>query len=111
MRFFILIFILSFIFSQHPIQTKEYQIYKDDKVTKINVLELINENNVDGLFQVDIIGVNNAKYERKKITLVMPCELEMTISSDLSQSSIDFKVCKDRISMNSTLLIDKNNQI
>ena len=41
----------------------------------------------------------------------MPCELEMTISSDLSQSSIDFKVCKDRISMNSTLLIDKNNQI
>ena len=109
MKIFILVFILSFVFPQYSVQTKEYYIHKDDHLKKINILQMINEENADGFFKIEILNIENVKYERKKITLVMPCEIEMMISTDISQSTIDFKVCKDKISSNSSLLIDKAN--
>ncbi len=109
MRIFISIFILSFIYSQHPVETKEFYIHKEDKITKINVLDFVSGETNDGLFEVEIIGMNNLKYGRKRITLVMPCEIEMSISSDLSNLPIDFKICNDKVASSGTLLIDKTN--
>ena len=109
MRTFISMSLLSFVFMQNVIETREYTIYKDEETKKINVLEFINESNSNSIFQIEIIGFENAKYERNKIVLVMPCEIEMLISSKLSEYPVEFKLCKNKIASTLKLLINKSN--
>jgi len=94
---------------QTVIETREYNVYKDKDTKEINILEFINESNSNNLFQVEVIRLENSKYERNKIVLVMPCEVEMSISSKLSQYPIEFKLCKSKVSTGEKLLIDKSN--
>ena len=103
--YFILLFCTCF--TQNSIVTKEYVIFKDIDTQEIDILSIINESDSNNLFKIEIISMNNFKSERNKIILVMPCELELSINSKLSKEPIEFKICKDRISNGSYLLVDK----
>tara|TARA_B110000438_G_scaffold273939_1_gene293738 strand:- start:265 stop:909 length:645 start_codon:yes stop_codon:yes gene_type:complete len=75
----------------------------------INILEFIKESESNNTYKVEILAIANSKAERKRIVLVMPCELELTIYSELSQNLIEFKICNSKILSESYLLIDKDN--
>ena len=105
MKNILVIFIVSFCITQIPIEIKEYRFYKDRDIKQINVLDLIQES--DGLFKVELIRVDQIKYDRIKKILVLPCELEFSIKSNTSNKSIDYKICKDKIQSENYLMINK----
>ena len=95
MKNLLLIFIVSFCMTQTPIETREYRFYKDRNITEINILDLIQES--DGLFKLELMKVNQAKYDKIKKSLIIVCELEFKILSDYSKQSIEFKICKNKL--------------
>ncbi len=107
MKNLLLIFIVSLCMAQIPIETREYRFYKEKDVTEINVLDLIKES--DGLFKVELTGINQPRYEKRKKTLIVICELELKIISDYSKQVIDYKICKDKIQSDTYLVIDGYN--
>ena len=62
-----------------------------------------------GLFKVELIMVDNIKYERIKKILVLPCELEMSLHSELSNNPIEYKICKKKVLSTNYLLVNKDN--
>lgn len=102
----LLILVISISFSQALIETKEYKFYKSKDAKDVNIMELINEK--EGVFKVELITVDNIKYERIKKLLVLPCELEVSLLSELSSNAIEYKICKSQILSTNYLLIDKN---
>jgi len=108
-KYILLILLSSISFSQTSIETKEYKFYKTKDTKEINIINLINEK--DGVFEVRLIEVENIKYDRIKKILVLPCELEISLTSDLSSNPLEYKLCKDKILSSESLLIDKDNPI
>ena len=96
-------------FGQSLISTKEFNFYKDRHSSEINILELISEK--DGLYKVELINVEDLVYERTKQILVLPCELELIISSSLSSNKMEYKLCKNKSFISQYLLIDKSNPV
>jgi len=105
MKYILFILAVSIPFSQSLIETKEYKFYKGRDTEDLNIMELINEK--EGLFEVKLIMVDNIKYDRVKKLLVLPCEVEISLLSDLSENSIDYKICNDKILSDNYLLIDE----
>ena len=108
-KYISLIFIVSISFSQTSIETKEYAFYINKDVKDVNIMELIGEE--DGFFKVELIMVDNIKYDRIKKLLVLPCELEISLSSELSNKPIEYKICKDRILSSNIILVDEKSPI
>ena len=108
-KYISLIFIISISFSQTSIETKEYAFYKNKDAKDVNIMELIGEE--DGFFKVELIMVDNIKYDRIKKLLVLPCELEISLSSELSNKPIEYKICKDRISSSNIILVDEKSPV
>ena len=106
MKRIFLMCLISFSLSQSVITTKDLKVQKYNDIKKINILELINE---EGIFKVELLFADNLKYNRIKKLLVMPCELEFTISTGLTSNVIDFKVCSDKIKISQFVIVDKEN--
>ena len=104
-RYILFILVVSISLSQSLIETKEYKFYKGRDAENLNIMELINEK--EGLFKVKLIIVDDIKYDRVKKLLVLPCELEISLLSDLSENTIDYKICNDKILSDDYLLIDE----
>ena len=107
MIFVFLLVFMSFSIAQSLIQTKEYAVYKDNNLKEINILELISEK--EGTFKVELIDIKDIQYDRIKKILVLPCELEMSLSSKISKNSIEYKLCNGKIESLNYLLVDKKN--
>ena len=107
MKNLLLIFIVSLCMAQIPIETREYRFYKEQNINETNLLDLIQES--DGLFKVELLEINQSKYEARKKVLVVACELSLKVSSDYSKDPVDFKICRDKIISNSYIMIDKQN--
>ena len=107
MKNLLLIFIISLSMAQIPIETREYRFYKEQDISETNLLDLIQES--DGLFKVELVKINQPKYEARKKVLVVTCELTLKISSDYSKEPIDFKVCKDKVISSNYLMINQQN--
>ena len=104
---YILIFIItSILFCQNLVETKEYKFYKTKDTQDINILNLINEK--EGLFKVELISIENAKYERIKKLLVIPCELEIHLFSEITKKPIEYKICKEQVSYSNYLIVDSS---
>ena len=106
----IIIFLLTFIsisLTQNLIETKKYNIFKDNDLKEINILELIYEK--EGTFKVELIDIEELKYDRIKKILVLPCELEMKVTSKISNKNIEYKLCNGKVESNDYVLIDKEN--
>ena len=101
----IFIFIVSICFSQIEIKKKKYYFYKDKEATSLNIMDLISEE--EGLFKVELIMIDDVKYERIKKILVLPCELEFYLYSELSVNPLEYKICKNKVLSNNYLLINK----
>ena len=108
-KYILLILLLSIPFSQSLIEKKEYKFYKSKDTKEINIIDLINEK--EGLFEIKLIEVEDIKYDRIKKILVLPCELEISLTSDLSSMPLEYKLCKDKIISTKSLLIKKDNPI
>ena len=104
-KYIIFIFITSLCFSQIEIKKKKYYFYKDKETTNFNIMDLISEQK--GLFKVELIMVDDIKYERIKKILVLPCELEMSLSSELSVNPLEYKICKNKVLSTEHLLINE----
>ena len=104
-KYILFTIIASIAFSQNIIETKEYGFYKSKDTKDVNIMELINEEK--GLFKVELIIIDNIRYDRIKKILVLPCELEISLLSELSNNSIGYKICKDKISSTDHLLVDE----
>ena len=103
---YVLIF-CSMIFSQDLFVSKQYKFFKTNEIKSINVMELINEKT--GIFKVDILSLEDMKYERYKKTMnPLTCELEFKAKSSLSKTS-DIKLCKGDFSSSHHLLINSEN--
>ena len=109
MKIYILILFICSLFSQNTVLTKEYIVYKDKDSMQINILDFIKESDSNHIYKVEIIGMINSKAERNKIVLVMPCELELDLYSELSKNIIEFKICNDKVLNKSFLLVNKDN--
>ena len=110
----LLLLLISAIFTQTNILTKEYNFYKNKVTNEINVLELINESS--GIYKVELIKIDNLEHERTKKILLLLCELELDISSTLSYNTIEYKICgmeedSKRITSNNYVIIDEDNPI
>ena len=106
-NYILFIFIISVSFSQALIENKEYKFYKSKDVKDVNIMELIGEE--DGFFKVELIMIDGIKYDRIKKILVLPCELEISLSSELSNKPIEYKICKDKnLSLGSVLVDEKS---
>ena len=105
--FIITMSLLSFMFSQNLIETKEFKVTFNSDLEQLNIMELINE--ASGTFKVQLIKVEMPFYKRSKQILIQPCELEFNISSDLSKEKIDYKLCENKIVSIGSLLVDKSN--
>ncbi len=107
MKKILLMLISSFCICQIPIETKEYRFYKDRDINEINILEFINE--PSGLFKVELININQPKFDKVRKSLIVVCELELDISSNYSKNFIEYKVCKNKVQSEGYLLINQNN--
>ena len=107
MKNLLLIFIVSLSMTQIPIETREYRFYKEQNINEVNLLDLIQESK--GLFKVELVAINQSKYEARKKVLVVTCELALKLSSDYSKDPVDFKICKDKVISNDYLMINKQN--
>jgi len=107
MKNLLLIFIVSLCIAQIPIETREYRFYKEQNINETNLFDLIQES--DGLFKIELIAINQSKYEARKKVLLVTCELALKISSNYSKEPIEFKICKDKIISSNYLMIDKQN--
>ncbi len=107
MKKILLIVIGSFCICQIPIETKEYRIFKDRDINEINILDFINE--PDGLFKVELININQPKFDKVRKSLIVVCELEFDISSDYSKNLIEYKVCKNKVQSKEYIYIDQSN--
>ena len=103
----IVLILVTAIYSQIEIVTKEFNFYKEKNVNEVNILELINQDN--GTFKVEVLKVNSSKHEKVKKSLIVICELEFNISSRLSKNKIEYKECKNKIDSNNYLLINNRN--
>ena len=109
MKKYIFTLLFCSLFSQNNVSTKEYIVYKDRETMEINILDFIKESDSNNIFKVEVFSMVNSKAERNKIVLVNPCELELTLLSELSKNIIELKICNDKILNESFLLIDKAN--
>jgi len=107
MKIILLLLFISHSLTQNLIQTKEYKILKDNDLKEVNILELIHEK--DGIFKVELIDIQEIKYDRIKKILVLPCEVEMSVSSNVSNKNIDYKLCNGNVDSNGYVLINKEN--
>ena len=55
MKIILLLLFMSFSLTQSLIQTKEYNIFKDNDLKEINILELIHEKK--GTFKVELVDI------------------------------------------------------
>ena len=103
---YVLIF-CSMIFSQDLFISKQYKFFKTNEIKTINIMELINEKT--GTFKVDILSLEDMKYERyKKVMNPFTCELEFNVKSSLSKLC-DIKLCKGDFSSSHHLLVNFEN--
>ena len=109
MKYILFILTVSISFSQALIETKEYSFYKSKDMKDVNIMELINEEK--GAFKVELMIINDIKYDRIKKLLVLPCELEVSLSSDLSSNLLDYSICKDKILSINYLLVNEKSPI
>ena len=100
------VLLISFSLAQITIETKQFIFFKETDINKINIMELIKEN--EGLFKVELMYVEDIKYERVKQILVLPCELEFNIASKISSKDIEYKLCKGKVISDNYIMIDKN---
>ena len=97
----------SMIFSQDLFVSKQYKFFKTNEIKSINIMQLINEEK--GTFKVDILSLEDMKYERYKKTMnPFTCELEFKAKSSLSKLC-DVKLCKGDFSSSHHLLVNPEN--
>ena len=102
----LIILVTSFMHSQMLSESRIFNTYINENVAQIDIMELIGE--TDGVFEVSLIKIDDLKYERIKKIMFQDCELDIDIYSDLSLTPINFKLCKNKISSENKLLVDKN---
>ena len=97
----------SMIFSQDLFISKQHKFFKTNEIKSINIMQLINEEK--GTFKVDILSLEDMKYERYKKTMnPFTCELEFKAKSSLSKLC-DVKLCKGDFSSSHHLLVNSEN--
>ena len=103
------ILFLSFCICQDNFSSHLYKYYKFNDTKSINIFDLINED--AGVFKVEVLFLEDLKYERFKKTLnPFTCELEFVIDSNLS-NSVEVKLCKNELSVDSYLLVNEGNPL
>ena len=106
--FFYTLFI-SLCLSQDNFSTKLYKYYKYNDSKSVNIFDLIKEE--AGVFKVDVLFLEDLKYERFKKTLnPFTCELEFILDSNLSKKA-EVKLCKNELSVENYLLVNENNPL
>ena len=93
----IFLIVCNYLISQSEISTKEYSYFINNKVSNIDVMKLINED--DGIFKVQLINIDQLKFIRKKIIIMERCEFQLSLSSEITNTPIEYKICKQKISI------------
>ena len=104
----ILIFIaFNFLFSQHIIESKEFEYHISQDSIKVNILELINE--TSGLYEVQLLDIKNLEFQKHKVIIMEKCEFRLNLSSDLSNKLINFNICNGKVENRLSVFVNNDN--
>jgi len=80
MYYKIILFLLSFIFAQDIITTKEFSIYKANDIKNINFSDIISD--LNGIYSIELINIEDLQFNKTRKSAIQTCELQFSISSD-----------------------------
>jgi len=97
----------NILFSQHIIESKQFEYYINEDSIKIDIFKLINESS--GLYEVQLLNVKDLEYQKHKVIIMEKCEFRLNVKSDLSNELINFNICNDKIENRHSLYVDNEN--
>ena len=77
---FIFILLISFVFSQTIVETRQFSYYYNNDSSKIDFKDIIK--NYNGNYKVELISIDNIYFERTKKIMIEQCDLKFDIANN-----------------------------
>ena len=101
----IFILLISFVFSQTIVETRQFSYYYNNDSSKIDFKDIIK--NYNGNYKVELISIDNIYFERTKKIMIEQCDLKFDIANNMSVTNV--ARCDDKLTFKGLNYLDDDN--